>query len=634
MADEEQWLALLDAEDVEGFNSRRTERTRLELFAADLAGKKLAGIDLSNANLEKSDLTGTDLTDANLMKANLGGIDASGAILREILGLRSRFKDAWLDGADLTSADLAQADLADANLERSKGEGIRLMQARLRGVRATGATWAGANLSEARLHQAIFVGADLQGADLTEVSALESDFSGARMDRILAAGAKFAGAKLVGTKLASARLPGANLSGADLTNADLAAADLTRANLSGANLTGAILRGAVLADANLEGATLTGADLADADLTGLDPSALGLDAGVVGTLSGFGVAYDESAPLQFSDVSIARNGDVVAVVWENPEGEPPPISDTPTTPEGEEPPEPEEPRALRFAVLRAGGWKTGVVPVPGEAVLDRQVVPWGDGFKVIVTRSRPEGAALITASLSVDGALGGVRSVALGYDPAVRPVLRVEPGKDGLRLRMYGLARRGPTFVVHDLTDGDPRLVRSDAASTARGFMKGQPVLACKGGVVMRVSATGPASPRRTPEGFPGTVATALPLGDDVLAVWAVKRVGTVPGGMRYSVIGRRHAPKEELLSKRTGVLALAALEGEEAADVYWVEEALDGTQSLIHVKVPGGEPKSYEVPDGVAELEVAPGVIGLVMEEGRLVVLDAATGKTLGHHP
>lgn len=629
MADEDPWLTLLQAEDVDGFNAKRTERTRIELFAADLSGKTLTGVDLSNANLEKSDLTGTDLTDANLMKTNLAGIDGSGAILKDALGLRARFKDAWMDGADLTGADLAQADFADANLSGSKGAGVRLAQARLRGVNASGAIWPGADLSEARLHQANFKGADLRNADLTEVGAGEADFTDAQLDGVSGSGAKLGGAKLVNAKLNAARLPGANLTKADLTGANLAAADLSRANLAGAILKDAILRGAVLADANLEGAVLDGADLSDADMTGLDPSALGLDDAAVGSLSGFGITYDDSAPLLFSDVSIARNGDAVAVVWENPEGEAPP---PPPPVDGEEEQEPEEPRVLRFAVLRGGQWKTGVVPVPGESVLDRQVVPWADGFRIVVTRSRPEGAALLTATLSVDGVLGTARAVSLGYDPAVRPVMRTDGGK----LRMFGLARRGPTFVVHDLTEGDPRPVRSDGASTARGFMKNHPVLACKGGVVMPVAHTGPAGPRRTPETFPGTIATALPVGDDVLALWAVKRAGSVPGGMRFAVIGRRHAPKEEILGRKAGVVALGAIEGPEAASVYWVEAGQDGLGAtvLMTCRLPGGEPDEIDAPADITEMEVSPGVIGLVVSDGTLVVLDPETGRKLGTSP
>jgi hypothetical protein len=318
-----------------------------------------------------------------------------------------------------------------------------------------------------RIHHANFLGADLRNADLTEVVAEEVNLSEARLEGITASGAKLRRANLSKARLSAARLPGAHLEGANLSGADLAAADLSRANLSGADLTGAVLRGAVLADANLEGATLAGADFSEADLTGLDPMALGLDAGTVGGLSGFGVSFDAEAPLVFGEVSVARYQDSVAVVWENPEGEPVMTEVEPKEGETEaEPPEPEIPRVLRFALLRGGSWTTGVVPVPGATVLDHQVVAWGEGFRIVVMRSRSEGAALLVVPLSATGALGTVKTVALGYDPAVRPVLRVE----GERLLLYGLARRGPTVVIHDLTE-EPRVVRSDATPTARGYM-------------------------------------------------------------------------------------------------------------------------------------------------------------------
>ena len=79
---------LLAAQDVDGFNTRRGERSRPELFAADLAEKVLPGVDLSNANLEKADLTGADLSEANLVKAQAAGIDGSGMKLTGAIALR------------------------------------------------------------------------------------------------------------------------------------------------------------------------------------------------------------------------------------------------------------------------------------------------------------------------------------------------------------------------------------------------------------------------------------------------------------------------------------------------------------------------------------------------------------------
>lgn len=630
MADDA-WLGLLQDEEVDKFNTRRTERTKLELFASDLSEKHLNGVDLSGANLEKSDLTGTDLSDANLMRANLGEIDASGAILRNVLALRARFKGAWMDKADISGADLGQTDFTDANLSGSTGTSVKLAGAKLRGVNASGASWQRADLSEAKIHHANMAGIDLRNADLTGVLAEEVNLSGARLDGITATNAKMRRANLSGAHLAAARLPDAHLEGVNLTGADLSAVDLSRANLSSADLTNAVLRGAVLADANLEGAIFTGADLSDADLTGLDPVALGLDAGTVGALSGFGVAFDADAPLIFGEIVVARNGDAVAIVWSNPEGEPVAPEPAPDADPDADPPEPEIPQVLRYALLAQGTWSTGVVPVPGATVLDHQVIAWGDGFKIVVTRSRSEGAAIVIAALPVSGKLGNAKTVALGYEPAVRPVLRAE----GDKLLLYGLARRGPTVIIHDLSE-EPKPLRSDPLPTARGMMKGHPVLSCKGDVVIRLSARGPASPRRTPEGYPGALGTTLPLGEDLLALWVAKRLGTIPGGMRYSIIGRRHAPKEEILGKVSGVIAMATLEVGEFAHVYWVEGGQSGLEDtrLLRAVLPGGEITVYDAPTDILEIEIAPGVLALIVGDGELVLLDPDNGKILGTHP
>lgn len=617
---EEDWLARLQKGDVDGVNARRTERTRIEIFAEDLSGLSLVGVDLSAATLEKSDLTGTDLTDANLVKANLSGIDGSEMVLRDALAMRSRFQGAWMDQADLSGGDFTEADLAEANLEGSTAKGTRFLKARLRGVNAAKASWSSCDLTGAKLHAAKLAGIDLRNAELAEATFGEVDLTGARLDGARGAGAKFGQAKLAGARLTSAVLPNANFVQADLTGADLSAADLSRANLAGANLTGAVLRGAVLADANLDGATLTGADLSEADLSGLDPSALGLGDAAIQALSGFGVSFDADARLVFQDVSVARQGDVVAVVWPNPEGEPPP---PPPVNEGEEPPPPEEARTWRFAVLAPGGGKViGVLPVPGHTVLDGQVVAFGGAFRVVLTRSRPEGPVLLVIPLGLDGALGAPRSAPLGYEPAVSPVVRAA----GDRLRMTGLARQGPTVVVHDLT-AEPAPVRSDRLPTARGFLA-HPVLACKGDVVVPIGRSGPEAPRRTPAGFPGTVAAALAVGDDLLAVWALDKQGRVPGGVRWSRIGKRHAPTEELLDPRGRVIALAVpppkgpLDAEAEVPVFWlVADEKAAAITLLRAVLPDGAPAAVATLPDAMELSSGVDCLAVVGADGGLRV-------------
>ena len=84
-------LELLAAGDVDGFNQQRGARSRLDFFAADLAGVDLTGVDLSGANLDKADLSGTNLTDASLYKTSMTGIDGTGMTLTRALEGRSEF---------------------------------------------------------------------------------------------------------------------------------------------------------------------------------------------------------------------------------------------------------------------------------------------------------------------------------------------------------------------------------------------------------------------------------------------------------------------------------------------------------------------------------------------------------------
>ncbi|MBX2799065.1 MAG: pentapeptide repeat-containing protein [Myxococcales bacterium] len=605
------WAAMLASGDVEGFNEKRSERSRPDLFAADLAGKSLRGADLSNANLEKSDLTEADLTDANLTRANLSGIDGTSMKLVDVSALRARFKEAWMDQADLTRADFAQAVLTEANLSQSKGRYVRMAQARLRGCNAEGASWPEVDLSEAKLHQAVLRGADLRNGDFTAASGAECDLSEAILEGAQANEAKFPGANLTGTRLAQARMQRVNLSNANLTGADLSLADLTQANLAGANLTNAILVGAVLADANLEGADLTGAQLAEADLSGLDPAALGLDEEVVESLTAWGVAWNPDAPWVFTSASVARRGDLLAVVWTNPDGE--------------------EQRSARWALLSSDGPQAhGVIGVPAEAVLDLQVAASSEGFVVSVLRDRPEGA-VVTSYPIRDGQLGAPMAAPLGYEPVVKPVLREVDG----RVQMLGLARRGPTLVVTDLGDEGPTPVSSGKVATARGFLRGQPVLACKGDVVIPITGNRAGSPRRTPDGFPGARGLVAPLpGQDMLmAVWVQPRVGNrEKGGLRIAGIGPRHAPVAEAVDHNPGVVALDAVIEGEGIRVLWAVGGEDGEGPVVlrSMLLPDGEPQVLDAPDDVFEIRMAPGVAALTRMGGDLVVIDPATGKVL----
>ncbi len=606
----EELADLLAAEDVDAFNARRSERSRPDLFAADLAGKRLVNVDLSNANLEKADLTEADLSDANLAKVLASGIDGTGAILRGAMGLRARFKEAWLDQSVLEEADFAQGDFAGAVLDGSKGAGVRFAQARLKNAQCKGVVWPDADLSEAKLFKADFTGADLRRADFTEASGAELILVDAILDGAVGTAAKMPEANLERASLAAARFTGANFAGARLVGANLAAADLSRVNLTGADLTGADLSDAVLSEACLDDAILEGANLRGADLSGLDARSLGLDEATIASLSGHGIPYDADAARNLKGCSVARAGGVVATVWLNADSE--------------------ESKSLRWGVVKGGEFQHGVVNVPADTVLDAQVVCHEGAMRLVMLRKRPDGMVLEDAAFTVDGP-GASKVVPLGYEPMVRPVFTSEGG----RLYLFGLARRGPTVAVHrhDPEEGWA-VVNSERSATAMGFLAGRPVLQGKGGVLTPVGPSGLGSPRRAPDGFPGVAAMAAVDGDELICVWALQgRPPEIPGGLRFARIERRGTPEVEVVSLADEVRHVVSAQSSEGTVMAWLEGLADGIHGTTAwvCQLPHGAPRPVgdDIDDAI-RVRVADGVVAVVRADGTAWFGDLE-GKRLG---
>jgi uncharacterized protein YjbI with pentapeptide repeats len=606
----EELADLLAAEDVDGFNARRSERSRPDLFAADLAGKRLPMVDLSNANLEKADLTEADLTDANLAKVIASGIDGTGMIMRCAMGLRARFREAWIDNSVIEEADFAQGDFAGAVLDGSQGTGVRFAQARLKNAQCKNVVWPDADLSEAKLYKCDFTGADLRRADFTEASAAEVVLTNAQLDGAVATAAKLMEAELSGASLVAARLNDANLAGAKLVGANLSAADLSRVNLAGADLTGADLSDAVLSEACLDDAILEGANLTGADLSGLDARSLGLDDATIASLSGHGIPYDADAPRNLKGCSVARAGDVVGVVWLNADSE--------------------EAKSLRWGVVQGGSWSHGVVSVPADTVLDAQVVSHDGALRLVMLRKRPDGMVLEDMPFSATGPRGS-KVVPLGYEPMVRPVF----SSTSTGLYLFGLARRGPTVAVHrhDAEEGWV-VVNSDRSATAMGFLGGRPVLQGKGNVLTPVGPRGLGDPRRSPDGFPGTTAIAAVDDGDLLCVWGVKgRPPEIPGGLRFARIERRGTPDVEVVSLADHVQYLTSAQCGDGTVMAWLEGLADGIHGTYAwvCRLPDGAPRPVggDIDDAI-RVRVADGVVAVVRADGTAWFGDL-DGKPLG---
>lgn len=210
-----------------------------------LAGKHLAGMELSHSELAGETLHGTNFGGATLHHAQWGKIQAEGARFHAATG-----KKAWFRGSNLAKAQFSGADFEGADFESCKLQEADFSQANLDG----------ANFYYAKAEGASFFGADLTGIRFPKASAPGADFSQAQGQH-----ANFLSTKLKGAKFEQANLIQANFKKADLSQADFFGATLTEAKLEGATLLGTHFEGAHLEQAHFgDGAELFGVLFASA----------------------------------------------------------------------------------------------------------------------------------------------------------------------------------------------------------------------------------------------------------------------------------------------------------------------------------------------------------------------------------
>ena len=90
-----------------------------------------------------------------------------------------------------------------------------------------------------------------------------------------------------------------------------------------------------------------------------------------------------------------------------------------------------------------------------------------------------------------------------------------------------------------------------------------------------------------------------------------------------------RHAPREEILSTRGGVIALSVVGGAETATVWWVErEGADGDTTVWRATLPDGAPELLDGPSNVTDLVASSGAVAAVLTGGSVVALDPETGS------
>jgi uncharacterized protein YjbI with pentapeptide repeats len=549
-------LELLEAGRVEEFNATRGQRSAPDLFAVDLSGKDLRGVDFSGANLEKADLSGADLRGSVLARANFSGADLTGARLDDVVAIKSRWTEAWLEKAGLGKADLTGSDMVGAVLNQAD---------------ACGAVFRGVRLKNAELHEA-----KLANADFREVKASGADFTGADLSEADFVDARFKGADFTGAKLAGANFSGAQGAGVIMTNADMRGVCMARANLTEANFGGAQLQGADLTRADLASAAFVGADLEGTNLheARLDDAEISPEQ-LKQALRDDASCGEQPAPTELciGDVLAAIHGDHVAVLWEN---------DAPS-----------DSLSLCVSVFTARqkkARKIKVLPVPAELILARGLVSVSAGFVVVTLVERPSGVVIGFTEVGLDGELGTNSVHALEYNLAVSPVVVASESA----VLVYGLSRRGPGLFVHRYENGTMERVHAEEAPTARGFVGSHPpVVVTKGGLLMPATEEGLSDPVSSPGSFPGRCAVAVKLANGLGLAW----LETEQSGIQWS-LGEEATLRTGCVDHEVEVSSMDLLSIEDGPHgsemlVAYTRES-DGEMSPMGVwgcRLPGGAP-------------------------------------------
>jgi uncharacterized protein YjbI with pentapeptide repeats len=183
---------------------------------ADLADKGLNGLDLSGLDLSGADLSRSRLNRVNLKDAVLRGAkldlawlieaDLENADLRDVSMIQAQLQRARLAGADLSDARVV-ADFEGANLEGAKLVGASMapdMRNQSMGLMRT--VFRSANLDRADVSGTDLAWADMEFAKLRGSILVDVDFSMARLGGVDMTGADVTGMNVAGANLASAKL--------------------------------------------------------------------------------------------------------------------------------------------------------------------------------------------------------------------------------------------------------------------------------------------------------------------------------------------------------------------------------------------------------------------------------------------
>lgn len=214
----------------------------------DLAGVKLANLDLDGTDFSGARFINADLQLSTLNDAVLVGVDFEGARLSGLELNGAKIHNTSFRSAVLKNIKLADADIRGSNFSKVDFGGTALSYVRFESCafeesKFIDGTLDGVEFIKSKLLKANFSGANLQDANLEEAVLDGADFTGANLTRASLRSAKgeglsFSGAVLREANLQSAVMKGANLKSVRMEKSDLGQANLEKADLRSANLEG------------------------------------------------------------------------------------------------------------------------------------------------------------------------------------------------------------------------------------------------------------------------------------------------------------------------------------------------------------------------------------------------------------
>lgn len=254
----------------------------VKFVGAILRGSNFDRADLTSADFQRADLRSVSFQDANMVDASLGRSDIrqdihsegassfKGAVLT-----RANFADSKLKNADFSGAIMAKTNLTNADLRGASFRHAEMNEAVINGAMLVDSDFSGAMIDKG-LESKLGVAC----AKLTKQKTLDAG----RLEKILAEHERWVLSQ--GTEGARANFAGLDLTGADFSGRNLALADFSGAKLAEARFDGASLMAAVFQKANMLRAKLSAADLRGADFREAHQRDLDLTDSRIGTLPG------------------------------------------------------------------------------------------------------------------------------------------------------------------------------------------------------------------------------------------------------------------------------------------------------------------------------------------------------------